>query len=125
MELLREAVLRISRVGVLAVSQTKSHLTYWTEIQATAQALKVIPQRQDVAGPDEIDDAFVRLSKGHPQGVIVLPHAITIERRMQIAERATKIGCRRYTRSAYLWRLAVSCPTGQISQPCTSAPPSM
>jgi len=52
--------------------------------------LKVIPQRQDVAGPDEIDDAFVRLSKGHPQGVIVLPHAITIERRMQIAQLATK-----------------------------------
>ena len=90
MELLREAVLRISRVGVLAVSQTKSHQTYWTEIQATAQALKVIPQRQDVAGPDEIDDAFVRLSKGRPQGVIVLPHAITIERRMQIAQLATK-----------------------------------
>ena len=89
-ELLRDTVLKISRVAILAVSQTTSHRTYWTEIQATAQALKMTPQRQDIAGPDEIEDAFVRLIKGRPQGVIVLPHAITIERRMQIAHLAAK-----------------------------------
>jgi putative ABC transport system substrate-binding protein len=89
-ELLTQTVPKISRVAVLAVSQTVSHATYWREIQATAQTLKVSPQRQDLAGPDDIDDAFVRLSKARPQGVIVLPHAITIERRLQIGQLATK-----------------------------------
>jgi putative tryptophan/tyrosine transport system substrate-binding protein len=89
-ELLREAAPKISRVAVLAVSQTQSHRTYWTKIQAAAQALKVISQRQEVAGPDEIEHAFVSLIKGRPQGLIVLPHAITIERRTQIVGLAAK-----------------------------------
>lgn len=38
---------------------------------------------------NEIEDAFLKLSKG-PQGLIVLPHAITIERRIQIAQFAAK-----------------------------------
>jgi len=89
-ELLREAVPKISRVAVLAVSQAPSHRTYWAEMQAAAQALKVTPQRQEVAGPDEIEHAFASLIKGRPQGLIVLPHAVTIERRTQIVGLAAK-----------------------------------
>jgi putative ABC transport system substrate-binding protein len=89
-ELLREAVPKISRVAVLAVSQTSSHRTYWAQIQATAQALKMTPQRQEVVGPDEIEHAFANLTKGHPQGLIVLPHAVTIERRTQIVDLSAK-----------------------------------
>jgi putative ABC transport system substrate-binding protein len=89
-ELLREAVPKISRVAVLAVSQTSSHRTYWAQIQATAQALKVTPQRQEVVGPDEIEHAFANLTKSHPQGLIVLPHAVTIERRTQIVDLSAK-----------------------------------
>jgi putative ABC transport system substrate-binding protein len=62
----------------------------WTEIQAAAQALKVTPQRQEVAGPDEIEHAFAGFSKGRAQGLIVLPHAVTIERRTQIVGLAAK-----------------------------------
>jgi ABC-type uncharacterized transport system substrate-binding protein len=89
-ELLREAVPKISRVAVLAVAQTASHRTYWAQIQAAAQALRVTPQRQEVAGPDEIDHAFANLIKGRPQGLIVLPHAVTIERRTQIVDLSAK-----------------------------------
>jgi putative ABC transport system substrate-binding protein len=90
LELHREAVPKISRVAVLAVSQTASHRTYWAEIQAAAKALKVTPQRVEVAGPDEIEQAFASLSKGRPQGLIALPHAVTIERRTQIVGLAAK-----------------------------------
>ncbi len=89
-ELLREAVPKISRVAVLAVSQTPAQRTMWTEIQAAAKALKVTPQRQEVAGPDEIEHAFARLIKGRAQGLIVLPHAVTLTRRTQIVGLATK-----------------------------------
>jgi putative ABC transport system substrate-binding protein len=89
-ELLREAVPKVSRLAVLAVSQTPAHRTFWTEIQAAAKALKVTPQRQEVAGPDEIEQAFASLIKGHAQGLIVLPHAVTSAHRPQIVGLAAK-----------------------------------
>jgi len=90
LELLAETVPKMSRVTVFAVSQTVSHANYWREIQATAQALKVTPQRQAIMSADEIDHALTNLSKGRSQGIVVLPHAITIERRKEIAQLATK-----------------------------------
>ena len=90
LELLGEAVPKISRVAVIAISQAASHHSYWTQIQTAAQALRIALQRQDVTVPDEIEHAFASLIRGHPQGLIVLPHAVTIERRTQIAVLATK-----------------------------------
>ncbi len=89
-ELLREAVPKVSRVAVLAVSQTPAQRTLWKEIQVAAQALRVSPQRQEVAGPDEIEHAFAGFIKGRAQGLIVLPHAVTIDRRTQIVGLAAK-----------------------------------
>jgi putative ABC transport system substrate-binding protein len=90
LELLSEAVPKMSRVTVLAVSDMPSHRTYWTEIRSAAQTLKMMPQRQDVKTPDDIEQAFAALLKGRPQSIIVLPHAVTIERREQIVELAAK-----------------------------------
>ena len=90
LELLREAVPTISRVAVLAVSQISAHRTQWREIQAAARALKVTPQRVEVAGPDEIEDAFANLIKGRVQGLMVLQTAVTLERRTQIVALAAK-----------------------------------
>jgi putative ABC transport system substrate-binding protein len=89
-ELLKEAVPKLSRVVVLAVSQTPAARTIWIEIQGAAKALKVTPQRQEVAGPDEIEQAFASLIKGRAQGLIVLPHAVTNARRTQIVGLAAK-----------------------------------
>jgi putative ABC transport system substrate-binding protein len=89
-QLLSETVPRSSRIAVLAVSRIVSHRTYWAEIQATAQSFKIVPQRHEVAGPDEIEAAFANLMKSRPQGMIVLPNAVTIERRQQIAQLAEK-----------------------------------
>jgi len=90
LELLKEAVPNVSRVAVLAVSQTSAQRTQWRKIQAAAQALKVTPQRQEVAGPDEIEHAFAGFNKARAQGLVVLPHAVTIERRTQIVGLAAK-----------------------------------
>jgi putative ABC transport system substrate-binding protein len=83
-ELLREAVPKISRVVVLAVSRTRAADTQWTEIQGAAKALKVIAQRHEIAGPDDIERVFAGLVKGRAQGLIVLPHAVTNARRPRI-----------------------------------------
>jgi hypothetical protein len=84
LELLSEAAPKISRVAVLAVSQTPAHHTFWTEIQVAAKALKMTTEREEIAGPDAIEDAFVSFIKGRAQGLIVLPHAVTFTYRTQI-----------------------------------------
>jgi putative tryptophan/tyrosine transport system substrate-binding protein len=87
-ELLREAAPTVSRVAVLTVSQTPAADTQWKEIEGAAKAVKVIPQRYEIAGPDEIEHAFASLTKGRAQGLIVLPHAVTNARRTRIVSLA-------------------------------------
>lgn len=90
LELLREAVPRITRAAVLAVPQDPAHDRMRMEIERAATALKVTVQRQAVIGPDDVEPAFADLVKGGAQGLIVLPHAVTNARRTQIASLATK-----------------------------------
>jgi putative ABC transport system substrate-binding protein len=89
-ELLTEAVPKVSRVSILAVAQTPAHRTSWMELQAAAQALQVALQRQEIAGPSEIEYAFASLIKGHSQGLVVLPHAVTLAHRTHIVGLAEK-----------------------------------
>jgi putative tryptophan/tyrosine transport system substrate-binding protein len=88
LELLREAVPTVSRVAVLAVSETPVLDRMRIEIQGAAKALKVTVQRQEVTGPDEMEHAFASLVKGRAQGLVVLPHAVTNARRTQIVSLA-------------------------------------
>ena len=90
-ELLSEAVPKISRIAVLAVSQAPTaNQPFWLELQGAARVLKLTIQRQDVAGPDDIQLAFDRLVEDRAQGLIVLAHAITNARRPQIVSLAAK-----------------------------------
>ncbi len=90
LELLTETAPRISRVGVLAVSETLAHRTFWEEIQFSARPLKVTLQRQEIAVPEEIEHTFDSLIKSGAQAVIVLPHAVTFAHRVQIVGLAAK-----------------------------------
>jgi len=89
-ELLREAASKVSRIAVLTVSQTPAADTQWREIQRAAKALQVTPLRHQIGGPDEIENAFASLIKGHAQGLIVLPHAVTNARRTLIVKLAAE-----------------------------------
>jgi putative ABC transport system substrate-binding protein len=89
-ELLREAVPKVTRVAVLTVSQTPAASTQWREIQGTAKALKATSQRYEISGPDDIEHAFASLIKSRPQGLIVLPHAVTNARRTRIVSLAAE-----------------------------------
>jgi putative ABC transport system substrate-binding protein len=88
--LLVEAVPKVSRIGVLAVSRAPAHHAIWVAIQDGIKTLKVTSHRQEVAGPDEIDHAFASFVTVRAQGLIVLPHAVTNARRAQIVGLAAK-----------------------------------
>jgi putative tryptophan/tyrosine transport system substrate-binding protein len=92
MELLTEAVPKASRIAVLTLSSSPNHQRFWLEMQAAAGALKLTLQRQGVAGPDDIEPAFARLVQDRAQGLIVLPSAVTNDRRTQIVSLAVKHG---------------------------------
>src|SRR5512144_489837 len=47
-QILKETMPKLSRIAVLVIPQTSSHRTYWAEIQATAQSLKISPQRHEI-----------------------------------------------------------------------------
>ena len=100
-ELLREAVPTVVRIGVLAVSRTLAanpdrrecsdqNCRLWLEIEDAAKAVKAIPQLHAIAGPDEIEQAFANLAKGNAQGLIVLPHAVTNANRARIVTLAAR-----------------------------------
>ena len=89
-ELLSAAVPKISRIAVLAVSQATANHRFWLEMQGAARTLKLTLQRQEVAGPDDIQLAFDRLVEDRAQGLIVLAHAVTNARRTQIVSLAAK-----------------------------------
>jgi ABC-type uncharacterized transport system substrate-binding protein len=88
--LLKEAAPKLSRVAVLAGPQNPTHQIIWREIQVTAQALKVSPQRLELSRPDEIEPAFASLIKARAQGLIVLPQAVATAHRKQIVGLAAK-----------------------------------
>jgi putative tryptophan/tyrosine transport system substrate-binding protein len=90
LELLTEAVPKVSRVAVLAVSQTQAHDTFWTQIQVAAKPLKIFLQREEIAGPDVIEHSFNKLIKGGAGALIVLPHAVSFAHRVQIVGLAAK-----------------------------------
>ena len=90
MELLTEAVPKTSRIAVLAVSQSPNHRRFWLEMQGAAGAVKLTLQRQEVAGPDDLEPAFARLVADRAQGLIVLPSAVTNALRTQILSLAAK-----------------------------------
>jgi putative ABC transport system substrate-binding protein len=90
LELIKETVPKVSRIAVLAVSQTLAHHTFWTEIQAAAKPLGVSLQREEVTGPNLIEHTFDNLTKIGAQGLIVLPHAVTFAHRVQIVSLAAK-----------------------------------
>src|SRR5712692_3769115 len=90
MELLKEAVPRISRVGVLLVRNAQAHAAYWREIQVAAQRSGVSPQSLEVGNLEKIERAFDALTKNHSDALIVLPHPVTLAHRQRIVDLAAK-----------------------------------
>ena len=90
LEILKEVVPRISRVGVLASPLHAGEQREFRETQSTARALGVTLQYNQVRDTAEVDAAFNRTIKDNANALLVFPDPVTNVYREQIAEFAAK-----------------------------------
>jgi putative ABC transport system substrate-binding protein len=72
LELLRETVPSLSRVGVIGTSTSPNHALVLREVELAAAALAVKLQYLDVRGPKDIETAFRAANKGRADAVLFL-----------------------------------------------------
>jgi putative ABC transport system substrate-binding protein len=90
LEILKEAVPRISRVAVLASPLHAGEQREFRETQSTARALGVTLQYNQVRDMAEVDAAFNRTIKDNANALLVFPDPVTNLHREQIVEFAVK-----------------------------------
>jgi len=90
LELLKEAVPKISRVGVLDDASTNIGASF-QDFEPTARALKIQLQSLEVRGPNpDLEGAFQAAAKGRVNALITVRTALLISYRKQIADLVIK-----------------------------------
>jgi putative ABC transport system substrate-binding protein len=84
LELLREVVPGLSRGAVLWNSANPANGLAWKETEGAGQALGVALRSQEVRGPGDFEAAFAAISEQHPDILLVLQDALTLEYRKEI-----------------------------------------
>jgi putative ABC transport system substrate-binding protein len=86
LEILKEAVPKISRVAVLHNPANPGNAPQVRHAQDAAQVLHFRVQILGAKGPGDIDSAFAAMSREHAGGAIVLLDAVLQNNRARIAE---------------------------------------
>ncbi len=89
-ELLKEAVPRLSRLAVLTNPANAASDAAWKYAEKTARALGLQIQAVKAQNPQEFANAFSAMTKGRAGGVVVLADPMFLTQRKQIADLATK-----------------------------------
>jgi putative ABC transport system substrate-binding protein len=89
-ELLKEAVPRLSRLSVLSSPTSPAHPVALREIEAAAAALRVKVQPVGARSADELENAFSTIIGQRPQGLLVLGTPIFDAQQRRIADFATR-----------------------------------
>jgi putative ABC transport system substrate-binding protein len=84
LELLREVVPGMSRGAVLWNSANPANGLAWKETDGAGQALGVTLESDEVRGPKDFEGAFATIAQQHPDILIVLQDALTLEYRKEI-----------------------------------------
>ena len=90
LELLKEIVPKLSRVGVLGTSTRPGYAQVIKEMELAAGAFGVKLQYLDVRAAKDIEIAFRAASKGHADVLLVLQSAVLLSQRTQLAALALK-----------------------------------
>jgi putative tryptophan/tyrosine transport system substrate-binding protein len=84
LELLREVVPGLSRGAVLWNAANPANGLAWKETEGAGRALGVALQSQEVRGPKDFEGAFAAIAQQHPDILLVLQDALTLEYRKEI-----------------------------------------
>jgi putative ABC transport system substrate-binding protein len=84
LELLREVVPGLSRGAVLWNAANPANTLAWKETEGAGRALAVAIQSHEVRGPGDFDGAFAMIAQQHPDILLVLQDALTLEYRKEI-----------------------------------------
>jgi len=90
LELLKEAVPRVSRVAVLASPAHPGEQRELMETQTTARALGTTLQYHQVTASADVERAFDATIKENANALLVFPDPVTMRHRKEIAEFAAK-----------------------------------
>ncbi len=91
LELLKEAVPRISRVGVLWDPTAPGPVITFKEYETAARALKIALQSLEVRGPNlDFEGAFQAAAKGRASALITISNALVNRNTIRIADLAIK-----------------------------------
>jgi putative ABC transport system substrate-binding protein len=89
LELFKDAVPRLSRVGYL-VDPATEYPANWKALQAAAHLLGLTLQRVDARAPDDFVPAFAAITRLRPDGLYIQGGAFYIAHRVSIVEFAAK-----------------------------------
>jgi ABC-type uncharacterized transport system substrate-binding protein len=90
LELLKEAVPRVSRVAVLLNPANPVNMAYLTVLRGVAQRLGVKLQSEEVRDPGGFDSAFGSMSAKRAEALVVVIDPLIVRYRGRIAELAAK-----------------------------------
>ena len=94
LELLKEIVPGLARVGVLRNPLHPADPIYWKETEVAAQRLGVALEALEVRGPEDFEAAFATAKQRNAQALLVFDDALTVTYTVL----ARKLGCVLMTR---------------------------
>lgn len=86
LELLKEIVPQLSRAGLLWNAANPAYASALTLAQDAARTLGILLQSFEVRGPADFEATFAGISEEHPDALLVLEDALTIQHRRDIVE---------------------------------------
>jgi len=90
LELLKEAIPRLSRAAVLWNPANQGAPRQWQEMQSAARKLRVMLQSLEVKDPNDVPKAFAAMTQKRPDALVTIASPITTAYRPIIIEFATK-----------------------------------
>jgi putative tryptophan/tyrosine transport system substrate-binding protein len=90
LQLIKEAVPKVSRVAVLWNQGSQMHPVMVREAEVAARALQLQVQSVGVRGADEFEGAFAAMTKERASAVVVLGDPVFLLHRKQLAELAAR-----------------------------------
>jgi putative ABC transport system substrate-binding protein len=88
--LLKEVLPGVSRVAVLWNAANPGNMLILRGVQAAARTLGVTLQSREVRGPDDFEAAFAKMSREHPDALMILDDPLLFQYRASIVDFAAK-----------------------------------